>query len=166
MQAIIVHSFLYPCLRQMYHIGQVNLPDQRMVRFSMGCLLNIKSYCWSHKKKQKQKQKQKTHEYQAHLKGEIFSQLYLECFFGCFWKWPIGRYYLCVPIRERVSILYPVFLRPDPKWRSKQWQVTDDCHFSLCLCNDVPMEFTLVWGTLLFLLDDICTLLRLHTLNM
>ena len=35
-------------------------------------------------KKQKQKQKQETHEYQAHLKGEIFSQLYLECFFGCF----------------------------------------------------------------------------------
>ena len=27
---------------------------------------------------------------------------------------------LCVPIRARVSILDPVFLRPDPKGRSKQ----------------------------------------------
>ena len=25
-----------------------------------------------------------------------------------------------MPIRARVSILDPVFLRPDPKWRSKQ----------------------------------------------
>ena len=27
---------------------------------------------------------------------------------------------LFMPIRARVSILDPVFLRPDPKWRSKQ----------------------------------------------
>ena len=48
MQAIIVHS--YPWLRQTYHIGQVNLPDQHMLRLSLGCLLNIKSSCWSPQK--------------------------------------------------------------------------------------------------------------------
>ena len=48
----------------------------------------------------------------------------------------------------------------------KQWRVTDDYHFSLCLRNDVPIEFTLVWGILLYTLEDICTTLRLHTPNM
>ena len=55
-----------------------------------------------------------------------------------------GSMSIRLDFRSRVSILDPVFLRPDPKWRSKQRRVTEDCHFSLCLCNDVPMEFTMV----------------------
>ena len=47
-----------------------------------------------------------------------------------------------VPIHPRVSILDPVFLRPDPKWRSKQRRTIA---ILACACaNDVPMEFTLV----------------------
>ena len=121
----------------------------------------------------------------------------------------------CLRLNFNVCTLDLVFLRPDPKWRSKQcrlatksrnrsdiffasfwmrcWsryhlcdsflnlhetlkfcsaglkdksRVADDCHFSLCLCNDVPVEFTRVWGILLFTLEDICTSWRLHTPNM
>ena len=50
----------------------------RMLRFSLGCLLNIKALVEAKKKIK--------HQYQAHLKGEYFPQLYLEFFLGCFWK--------------------------------------------------------------------------------
>ena len=55
--------------------------------------------------------KKKNYIYQAHLKGEIFSQLYLEFFLDVSEnEGRMGRHYLCVPIRARVSILDPVFL--------------------------------------------------------
>ena len=83
----------------------------------------------------------------TNLKGKIFPQLYLEFVLDVSEnQGRIGKHlaiFMCV--RARVSILDPVFLRPDPKWRGKLEQtVTDDCHFSLCLCNDVPVEFILV----------------------
>ena len=95
----------------------------------------------------KQKEKTKQHKYQANLKGKNFPQLYLEFVLDVSEnQGRIGKHltiFICVS--ARVSILDPVFLRQDPKWRSKLEQtVTDDCHFSLCLCNDVPLEFTLV----------------------
>ena len=44
-----------------------------------------------------------------------------------------------VPINPRVSILDPVFLRQDPKWRSKQRRTIA---ILACACaNDVPVEF-------------------------
>ena len=95
----------------------------------------------------KQKEKTKQHKYQANLKGKNFPLLYLEFVLDVSEnQGRIGKHlaiFICVS--ARVSILDPVFLRQDPKWRSKLEQtVTDDCHFSLCLCNDVPLEFTLV----------------------
>ena len=95
----------------------------------------------------KQKEKTKQHKYQANLKGKNFPLLYLEFVLDVSEnQGRIGKHlaiFICVS--ARVSILDTVFLRQDPKWRSKLEQtVTDDCHFSLCLCNDVPLEFTLV----------------------
>ena len=53
-----------------------------------------------------------------------------------------GRGVGLVPIHPRVSILDPVFLRPDPKWRSKQRRTIV---ILACACaKDVPMEFILV----------------------
>ena len=52
------------------------------------------------------------------------------------------------------TCFYPRPSFPPTRSKMAEQTVTDDCHFSLCLCNDVPIEFTrcerlycLLWRT-------------------
>ena len=66
----------------MYHIGQVNIPDQRMLQFSLDCLLNNYKELLLKQKKQTNKNKNKNkHKYQAHLKGDFFFPIVSRIFF-------------------------------------------------------------------------------------
>ena len=93
-----------------------------------------------------QKEKTKQHKYRANLKGKNFPQLYLEFVLDVSEnQGRIGKHlaiFMCV--RARVSILDPVFLRPDPKWRSKLEQKVTDGAILTCACATM-FHWNLPW---------------------